>query len=54
MGADNQQQFDVRAVARAVLAHGGRLSLTYQSEAHSSRASSQLVAGVEARDEITP
>ncbi len=50
MGVANQRSI-AWAVSRAVLAHGGRLSLTYQSKRIKPRIE-QLVAGVEARDEI--
>jgi enoyl-[acyl-carrier protein] reductase I len=50
MGVANQRSI-AWAVARAVLAHGGRLSLTYQSKRIKPRIE-QLVAGVEAGDEV--
>ncbi len=50
MGVANQRSI-AWAVSRAVLAHGGRLSLTYQSKRIKPRIE-QLVAGVEAGDEV--
>ena len=50
MGVANQRSI-AWAVSRAVLAHGGCLSLTYQSKRIKPRIE-QLVAGVEAGDEV--